>query len=808
MSDPSKGLTSSEAEKILQEVGENQIEEKKKSLFLHLLSFFWGPIPWMIEVAAVLSLVLQRWPDFAVIAALLLINGAIGFFQEYKANNAIEALKQKLALQARVLRDGKWQDIEAIKLVPGDVVFVKLGNIIPADIKLISGQYLSVDQSSLTGESLPVEKKIGDPAYSGTIVKMGEMQGVVTETGFNTFFGKTAKLVTTAKTISHFQKAVLSIGHALIYLTCSIVAFLFLSDLFLTDISKTYGQLLIFLLVLVIAGIPVALPAVLSMTMAIGARKMAKLNAIVSKLISIEELASIDVLCSDKTGTLTQNKLTLGEVDPFSCAKEELLMLAALACEKEGEDAIDLAILASLPKEQLQGFTIKQFIAFDPVKKRAEAVVASEKEGTFRVCKGAAQVILSLCSLSEEDIKQVNEAINTLASKGYRTLGVAKGDEEGKKWQLTGLIPLFDPPREDTLETIEALNKMQIDIKMVTGDHIAIAKEMAKKLHLGPQIISVGELQKISSEKQREAKIEQMNGFAEVFPEHKFEIVKELQKAGHIVGMTGDGVNDAPALKQADVGIAVSGATDAARASSDLILTTAGLNVIQKAVEEARCIFGRMKSYAMYRISETCRLLFFLFLAQLFFRTHPLSAIMIILIALLNDIPIMTIAYDNMRVEANPVKWPMKEVFSVAIGLAIVGVVSTFGLYWIGERVWNLDTSRLYTLSFFAILCGGNLTIYLTRNRGWLFSKPFPDIRFVLATLFTQVVGTFISAYGLGTKDFVGVGWKYIGLSWVYIAIWFGICLFAKIGIYSLLNWELAHYPHFLRSTSKHLGFQ
>ncbi|MCB1074527.1 MAG: plasma-membrane proton-efflux P-type ATPase [Simkania sp.] len=806
--DSEKGLTSQEAQKRIEKYGENILETKQKSIYFQLLTFFWGPIPWMIEIAAVLSGYLQRWPDFIMIVALLLINAALGFFQEFKANNAIEALKQKLALKARVLRDGKWQTIDAKDLVPGDVTSVKLGNIIPADIKLSRGEYLTVDQSALTGESLPVNKKIGDMAFSGTIAKLGEMTGIVTETGFSTFFGRTAKLVTEAKTQSHFQQAVMKIGHFLIFLTLGIAAVLLIFALFRMKISHTLhidlGNLAIFILVLVIAGIPVALPAVLSMTMAIGASRMAKLKAIVAKLIAIEELAGMDVLCSDKTGTLTKNELTVGDIQTYKATPEDVLLNACLASNLNGDDAIDLAIGASYKEKQhLSKYKITKFIPFDPVSKKTEALVTGPSSETFHAAKGAPQVILALANPDEKLAAQVNKAVEELAARGFRTLGVAKGD--GKSWTFLGLIPLFDPPREDTKETIEKAKEMHVKVKMVTGDHTAIAKEIAGKLDLGTNIVPVSQLcSKDLTEEASEKMLEQADGFSEVFPEHKFQIVKRLQAKKHIVGMTGDGVNDAPALKQADIGIAVSNATDAARAAADLILTEPGLLVIKHAIDEARRIFGRMKSYAMYRISETCRLLFFLFLALVLFQTSALTAVMIIVIALLNDIPIMMIAYDHMKAQIKPVSWDMREVFTVAIGLAVVGVISTFGLFWIGREFWHFDLQHSRTLAFMAILCGGNLTIYLTRNTGELFAKPLPEWKFLLATLFSQVVGTLASVYGLGSADFVGIGWKYVGLSWLYIAVWFVICMWTKIVIYKILNYK-GSTEEFLEKTSRRL---
>ena len=477
--DPDQGLSTEEWKKRQSEFGPNELEGKQRTIWLRLLPFFWGPIPWMIEIAALLSLYLKRWPDLIMIVILLLINASLGFFQEYKAANEIESLKQKLALKARVKRDGKWQETEARDLVPGDIVAVKLGNIIPADIKLISGEYLTVDQSALTGESLPVNKKVGDDAFSGTIAKTGEMTGVVTVTGFQTFFGKTAKLVTEAKSFSHFQKAVLKIGHFLIFTTLVIAAIILVVDLFRAhdtpQFHETFGQIAIFLLVIVIAGIPVALPAVLSMTMAIGASKMAKLKAIVSKLIAIEELAGMDILCSDKTGTLTKNELTVGDLKPFGQITDNALILYAALASKEGDDPIDNAIFSRVSDQAaLKNYHCERFIPFDPVNKKTEASLKSQQGKSFSASKGAPQVILSLCDPTSDLAKEVNDAVDQFASRGFRTLGVAKKEGSGK-WEFLGLVPLFDPPRDETKDTVHAIKKMGIHVKMVTGDHTAIA---------------------------------------------------------------------------------------------------------------------------------------------------------------------------------------------------------------------------------------------------------------------------------------------------------------------------------------------
>ncbi len=404
-----------------------------------------------------------------------------------------------------------------------------------------------------------------------------------------------------------------------------------------------------------------ALPAVLSVTMAVGASKLAAMKAIVSRLVSIEEMAGMDLLCSDKTGTLTKNELTLGDPVPVEGEQQQALLLAAsLTCERDAPDPIDAAVLAGLKDQhQLDTYKVSNFTPFDPVSKRAEAEVQASGK-SYKVAKGAPQVILDLAKSDDAVRQQMQKATDELASRGFRTLGVAKTGDDGK-WQFLGLLPLFDPPRDDSAETIAEAKGMGLQVRMVTGDHTSIASEIAGKLGLGTDIVSAREIFPDDGDGDIE-RIEDADGYAEVFPEHKFKIVRALQQAGHIVGMTGDGVNDAPPLKQADIGIAVSGATDAARAAADLVLTAPGLSVIARAIEEARRIFERMTSYATYRIAETIRVLLFMTLSIIVFDFYPVTAVMIVLLAIFNDVPIMMIAYDDVTVAPRPVRWDMKRV--------------------------------------------------------------------------------------------------------------------------------------------------
>jgi H+-transporting ATPase len=763
------GLTQAEAQKRLTQYGPNELTEKKTNLLLKFLSYFWGPIPWMIEVAVILSGVVGHWPDFFIILLLLFANAVVGFWEERQASDAIAALKAKLAIKARVKRDGKWLNPPARELVPGDVIRMRLGDIVPADARLLDGDPVEVDQSALTGESLPAERKSGEPVFSGSIIRRGEIGGLVYATGEKTYFGRTAQLVQEAHTVSHFQKAVLKIGNYLIILAVALVAVIVTFAIVRGDkILET----LQFALVLTVAAIPVAMPTVLSVTMAVGARLLAKKKAIVSKFVAIEELAGVDVLCADKTGTLTQNKLTLG--DPFSVNNvpaDQVILNGALASRADNNDTIDLAVLGGLKdKEALKAYEVVHFQPFDPVHKRTEATVKGKDGKTFKATKGAPQVILALSTNAGQVKPAVDKAINEFAARGFRSLGVARADGDGQ-WQFLGVLPLFDPPREDAKATITTALAMGVKVKMVTGDALAIAKETAKKLDMGTNILDAASLGDSKKEESKEVaeSIEKADGFAQVFPEHKYHIVDVLQKRGHIVGMTGDGVNDAPALKKADCGIAVSGATDAARAAAAIVLTTPGLSVIIDAIKESRRIFQRMNSYAIYRIAETLRVLFFMTLAILIFNFYPLTAVMIVMLALLNDGAILSIAYDNVRYKDKPEAWNMRMVLGISTVLGVIGVVAAFGLFYLGERVFHLDRARIQTLMYLKLSVAGHLTIFLTRTRG-----PFWSIRpakiLWMAVLGTQTVATLIAVYGLFMTP---LGWGWAGFVWGYALLWF-----------------------------------
>ena len=793
-----KGLSSEEARQRLKKYGYNEISEEKEGLFKKFLKFFWGPIPWMIETALVLSILIQHWEDFTVILVLLLINGLVGFWQEHKADNAIDLLKEKLAYRARVLRDGKWDEIPSRLLVPGDVVKIRLGDIVPADLKLFEGDYVNVDESSITGESLPVDKTVGDTCYSGSVIQGGEMKGLVLETGMDTYFGRAAGLVSRAKTKSHLEEAVIKIGDYLIILDAILVSFIFVAGLFR---HQGFFEILGFSLVLTIASIPVAQPAVLSVTMTVGAMALAKKEAIVSKLTAIEEMAGMDVLCSDKTGTLTRNQVKLAEIAPFGeFTMDDVLFFAALASSKEASDAIDEAVYAEIKGskvliDRLRKHKLIKFNPFDPIKKSVETEIQYNDKYTFRVSKGAPQVILSLLpgsstpkngSGGNEDLKdlerKINKKVDIFASRGYRALGVAKTDFEGN-WSFVGLISMYDPPRKDSKETFASAKSMGIDVKMVTGDHIAIAKEIARELDLDTNIMLPSSFLD-KPDRQAEEIVENASGFAEVFPEHKYQIVEILQMKGKIVGMTGDGVNDAPALKKADAGIAVAGATDAAKSAADIVFTKPGLSVIISAIKESFKIFHRMRSYSIYRVAETIRILFFTALIILIFNFYPVTALMLVLIALLDDIPVMTIAYDRTEELNSPQKWDMYQILGMSTFLGFLGVLSSLILFYLGKDVLNLNAGVLQAIIFLKLVVAGHLTMFVTRNTGHFWSVR-PSGIFFWSVISTDLFATVLVVFGWFLTP---TGWGLALLVWLYSLAAFLIEDQLKIYFYRVLD--------------------
>jgi len=843
-SDRGKGLADAEAKRRISEYGYNEVPEKEETLFHRIFRRFWGPIPWMIEVAALLSAAVRKWEDFTIITVLLVTNVIIDFWQESKAISALKVLKAKIAGKALVLRDGTFRTVPSRELVPGDIVKVKIGDMVPADVKLAEGDFILADQSALTGESLPVSKKTGDIAYSSSVIRQGEMLAVVVGTALNTFFGKTAALVARAQKEekSHFQKAVIHIGNYLILITIFLAAMILITAMFR---HEPMVEILRFTLILTVAAIPVALPAVLTVTLAVGAMNLAKRQAIVSRLVAIEELAGVDVLCSDKTGTLTKNIMTVS--DPVTFGKSdvnELMLLAVLASKEENADPIEIPLFRYVRESgtavDAGRYRQTRFIPFDPVRKRTEAVVTDGKD-TMVVMKGTPHVVLELCGKGADD-QRITDKVEELAGNGFRTLAVAKKKEPDEYFTLVGLIPLFDPPREDSAQTIREAGDLGVDVKMVTGDNIAIARYISGILNIDKGILNARELKGASSRelvllgeiiaraiyrkmspdisesqadrfsrevvreiereyettvipegyvKKHESEIisviEEAGGFAQVFPEDKYTIVDKLQKTGHIVAMTGDGVNDAPALKKADAGIAVSGATDAARAAADLVLLSPGLSVIVDAIKGARVTFERMRSYSIFRVAETIRIILFMTASILIFNFYPVTAVMIIILAFLNDIPILTIAYDNTRVDREPVRWDMNKVLTLATVLGILGVVSSFGIFYIAERYMQLSPDVVRSFVFLKLAIAGHLTIFVTRTESHFWQRPYPSSHLLWAAVSTKVLATLFAVYGWLISP---IGWKYALIVWGYALVWFIINDSIKIWMHKILKRE------------------
>ena len=814
------GLSSSEAQRRLLRDGPNSLPETKVNPCLKFLGYYWGPMPAMIWSAIIIELARLAFLDFGVLLILQFVNGFVGWHEERNAGNAIEALKKSLALKARAKRDGEWKNIDATQLVIGDRVGLKLGDIVPADLQLGPG-YAEIDQSALTGESMAVTRYEGDIVYQGSICKRGDLDTIVCATGAKTFFGKTSVLVGSVTQRGNLQKILLKVAFSLLIIST------LLSIIILIVVSlkgNDFLESLSFCVVLMVASIPIAMAIVCATTMAVGAHALAKRQAIVSRLSSIEELAGMTILCSDKTGTLTKNELTIQ--NPMllkNYTAEDLFLVAGLAAKREkgSQDAIDKCVTEyGIGKCRISydGYEEEGFIPFDPKIKRTESTVRNSRTGeTFKCTKGAPQVVLSMCndpSIEEE----VSRNVMDLASRGYRTLGVGRTNKEGN-WIMLGLISMYDPPRDDTKETIQKAIQMGLKVKMITGDQTAIAKETARLLNLGDKIYNSELLSDDATTVQREllmSIIEDADGFAEVFPEHKYAIVAILQDRGKRVGMTGDGVNDAPALKKADVGIAVDGATDAARAAADIVLTSPGLSVIIEAVYRARKIFQRMQNYCIYRIACTFQLLIFFFVTMVSIdpehfsnghstaNTFTLPVLTIVIITLLNDCTIISIAYDKVTVSRTPNKWNLYLVFSIAVLLGAIAFFSSLVVLLLGLSNMNGDKKNhfLHSLGFgrfsygevmtmiFMKICISNfLTVYSARCKSWFWSR-LPGKALAISTCFSMFLSTIISVYwylnfstgASSGPNMLPISWGCALFVWIVDIIVFLIQDVAKVG--------------------------
>ncbi|KAF0440732.1 H+-ATPase [Gigaspora margarita] len=781
--DPKTGLTTEEAQQRLNQFGRNEISEAKPNLFLKFVSYFRGPIAYLIEVACIVAGVVKDWVDFGIILGLLFVNAFIGFIEETRAESALEALKKTLALKTKVWRDGKLIELDAAELVPGDIITLRIGNIVPADAKLLgvnvsgseTSEYLMVDQSALTGESLPVNRNKGEIVYSSSIIKQGQMMAIVVKTGQNTYIGRAASLMNVAVDQGHFQKVVNKIGNFLILITVTLVVIIFIYQA-VKFRGTSEGNILVILqhvLVLTVAAIPVGLPTVLSVTMAVGAKQLAAKKVIIRRLAAVEELSAVSVLCSDKTGTLTLNELSTDESWLTPSYNETDIFLYAYICSEPGtDDAIELAVRGSAEEKldilknrendhDIPGFKVTSFTPFNPAKKLTEATVINlETQEKFKIVKGAPQVITKLAGGNRE----ADQAVINLASRGLRALGVARtnsinpsdsDDSQQLKWELVGFLSLLDPPRPDSKDILKKCEELGLNVKMVTGDQLIIAKEVAHRLGMSRVILESNHL--VDSAKSEDEVTEhcvKADGFAQVIPEHKYRVVELLQKKGYVVGMTGDGVNDAPALKRADVGIAVSGCTDAARSASDIVLLAPGLATIIDGIMTSRAIFQRMRSYALYRITSTVHFLLFFFCIILA-KDWTLPAVLLILIAMLNDAATLVISVDNAQVSGSPDKWRIGQLITLSIILGIILTMFSFAHFFIFSYVIKVTQGQLYTVMYLHISSAPHFVIFSTRLTGY-FWEVLPSPLFVISIFGTQIFAMFMSIFGVLTE---AIGW-------------------------------------------------
>jgi H+-transporting ATPase len=741
------GLTESETQQRLKKYGFNEVSEKKQNSILAFLKRYWGPMPWLLELAIILSVVLKHYLEAGIIFALLTINTVIGQIQSRGSQKALTALKKRLAINARVLRDGNWSTKEAREIVPGDIISIGLGDIVPADAKIISGD-LSIDQSILTGESLPVYARESAIIYSGSVVKRGEAKCVVVNTGANTYFGKTAELVKTAKPKSHQEQIMLAIVKYMMLLG---IGALILVAIYAVIIGTGFLSIITFAIIFLMGAVPVALPAVLAIVQSVGAVELSKKGVLVTRLDSIEDAASIDILCLDKTGTITQNKLSVGEVIPFgNVTQNDVIMMAGLACQERSKDTIDTALLEYSRSINInpEAHTCVSFTPFEPATKRSEAVIASG-EKTFRVIKGAPQTVISLCkTLDETSKKKLNQKVEELSQKGYRALGVARATvEDLEDIQFVGLISLADPPRPDSKGMIEGMRELGVKPLMLTGDNIAIAKEIALQVGIGDKIIRMDDIRNLNETEQAKI-IDESDGFAEIYPEDKYKIVKLLQSKGHMVGMTGDGVNDAPALKQAELGIAVNSATDVAKASASMVLTESGIAVIIDAIKISRHIYQRMLTWVINKVTKVIQVIGLLTIGFFWFHDLVVSLLGMTLLIFANDFVTMSLATDNVNYTAKPNNWNVKNITFASLIVGALLVVEGSVALFIGSYYFHFPLEQLQTFTVLMLIFTSQFRVYIVRERKYFWSSR-PGRELALSTIGAVVVFTLLGIYGL-----------------------------------------------------------
>jgi len=741
-----EGLSEAEVEERQKKYGRNEVASRKRNSILEFLSRFWGPMPWLLELAIVLSVFLGHDLEAVIIAVLIITNAIIGYFHSRSSQRSLELLKEKLAVNAVVHRDGRWANIHASAIVPGDIAVVQMGDIVPADAKVLSGA-LSVDQSALTGESLAVEVGPADILYSSSVVKRGEAQCLVVNTGSSTYFGRTAELVQIARPKSHQEQIMLSVVRYMMYLGIAALAAVAVGAL-LMKIGVL--SVVTFAVIFLMGAVPVALPAVLTIVQAVGAMELVRKGVLVTRLDSMEDAASLDVLCLDKTGTLTMNQLSVTEVIPYAGHEvNDVLAIAALTAKAESKDGLDVAVRERAEAARINNSEYRQISVtpFEPATKRSEALIQAGDE-RFRAVKGAPQVVLSLSRLTDSPIvKAASEMVESLSRKGSRTLAVARSrSADADDFELVGLLALADPPRPDAKQMIAEARSLGVKPIMVTGDNIAIARQMALELGIGDKVMRMGELTATNGPEQMRI-VQGCDVLAEVYPEDKYRIVKLLQEHGHISGMTGDGVNDAPALKQAEVGIAVKDATTVAKASASMVLTEPGIRVIVDALETSRKIYQRMLTWVINKVTKTVQLVGILTLGFFWLHNLVVSLLGMALLVLANDFVTMTLSTDNVTYTRNPNNWNVSNITLASVGIGAFFILEGWLTILIGRNQFHLTDEGLRSFVLLMLVFTSQFRTYLVRERGHLWdSRPGRGI--LLSSAAAMVAFSLLGIFG------------------------------------------------------------
>jgi len=785
---PDTGLTNAEVDVRRKEHGYNEVPVEKSHPFRKLLGKFWGVSAWMLELILVLSAVLGKYSDLVVVSALLVINAVLSFAQERRAAGVVEALRKRLQVNARVQRDSSWQLVSARELVPGDIVRLRPGDIVPADVKLLAGA-LTVDQSALTGESKDADIGVSEVVSSGSVVRRGEGSGVVLLTGAKTYFGRTTELVQHAEPKLHIEAVVSKVVRWLFVIVGSLLAVVVTLSL-VRGVSLL--ELLPLMLVLLMSAVPVALPVMFTVSMALGSKELAKSGVLVTRLSATEDAATMDVLCVDKTGTLTMNQLAVTEVMPLERATEnDVLFAGALASQEANQDPLDLAFLTAAKErhtfDTVPKVTPISFAPFDAKTRRTEAVV--EQNGQrFRVMKGAVRTIAEACGQNADAIAALEARISTSAAKGYRSLAVARGAETGTP-NLVGLVSLYDPPRSDAKQLITALRDRGVSVKMLTGDALAVAIEIARTVGLS-NIKPMADFKAASARTtgNRADLFAGADGFAEVFPEDKYLVVKQMQAAGHVTGMTGDGVNDAPALRQAEVGIAVSTATDVAKGAASVVLTEPGLTNIVALVEQGRAIYQRILTWIINKVSRTIFKATFVAIAYIVTGRFVVSAFAMLLLTFMTDFAKIALSTDHVRASKKPETWNIGGFVMVSVTLGVAMVAETLLLLRIGWSRFGLATNNdgLYTFSFLTLLYFAAFSVVSARERRWFWAT-MPSKTLIAALMADALIGTLLTRVGLSSLQ---------PLPWSQTAAIFGYALVSCLVVndavkVAMLKWRV-----------------